>query len=63
MDSDKTVALFVTCLVEVFEKYSYVVVPSGSCAGMIKHHYPKLWEPDSDWSRRARPEKTAYCYY
>jgi L-lactate dehydrogenase complex protein LldE len=40
-------------LIEVFEKYSCVVVPSGSCAGMIKHHYPKLWDEGSEWNRRA----------
>ncbi len=40
-------------LIVTFEKYSYVVVPSGSCGGMIKHHYPKLWAADSEWSRRA----------
>ena len=27
--------------------YDYVVVPSGSCAAMIKHHYPKLLADDA----------------
>ena len=29
--------------------FEYVVVPSGSCAGMLKHHYPELLadEPDA----------------
>lgn len=47
-------------LIAVFEKYSYIVAPSGSCAGMIKHHYPRLWPQDSEWSRRAQAlaEKT-----
>ena len=27
-----------------FEGYDYVVAPSGSCAGMMKHHYPDLFE-------------------
>jgi L-lactate dehydrogenase complex protein LldE len=40
-------------LIAVFEKYPYVVVPSGSCAGMIKHHYPRLWAEDSAWHARA----------
>src|SRR5437763_16226121 len=31
-------------VVEAFAGYDYVVVPSGSCAGMIKEHYPKLLE-------------------
>lgn len=31
-----------------------VVVPSGSCAGMIRHHYPKLFEgtDDADKARK-----------
>lgn len=40
-------------LIAVFEKYPYIVAPSGSCAGMIKHHYPRLWPQDSEWNRRA----------
>lgn len=34
-----------------FESYAYVVVPSGSCAGMLRHHYPRLLE--GNWRRRA----------
>lgn len=34
------------------EGFSHVVVPSGSCTGMLKHHYPKLLE--GEWQRRAR---------
>ncbi|MGW2559149.1 (Fe-S)-binding protein [Streptomyces sp. NPDC001514] len=26
----------------VFEGYEYVVTPSGSCAAMVRHHYPRL---------------------
>lgn len=29
-------------VVEAFEPYDYVVAPSGSCAGMLKTHYPAL---------------------
>jgi len=32
--------------VELFYKDYPVVVPSGSCAGMMRHHYPKLFEND-----------------
>lgn len=28
--------------IQEFQHYDYVVVPSGSCAGMLKHHYPAL---------------------
>jgi L-lactate dehydrogenase complex protein LldE len=40
--------------IRVFEKPYPVVVPSGSCAGMMKHHYPKLFAgtPDEDAARR-----------
>jgi L-lactate dehydrogenase complex protein LldE len=27
-------------VIDAFEPYDYVVAPSGSCAGMIKVHYP-----------------------
>jgi L-lactate dehydrogenase complex protein LldE len=30
-------------VIEQFAPYDYVVVPSGSCAGMICHHYPLLF--------------------
>jgi L-lactate dehydrogenase complex protein LldE len=30
-----------------FEAFDFVVAPSGSCAGMIKVHYPELFEPGS----------------
>jgi L-lactate dehydrogenase complex protein LldE len=40
-------------LIAVFEVYRYVVVPSGSCAGMIKQHYPQLFA-NTEWSGRAR---------
>jgi len=29
-----------------FKGYDYVVVPSGSCAGMLKHHLPHLFDDD-----------------
>ncbi len=40
-------------VIEVFEPYDQVVVPSGSCAGMIKEHYPKLLAGDTHWHPRA----------
>lgn len=30
-----------------FDGYDYVVAPSGSCAGMLKAHYPKLMAGDA----------------
>src|SRR5437588_4159129 len=36
-------------LIAAFAGYDYVVAPSGSCAGMVKIHYPELFadEPTS----------------
>ena len=38
--------------IEAFTPYDYLVAPSGSCAGMIKH-YPELFADDPDWRGRA----------
>ena len=38
--------------IALLEHAEYVVVPSGSCAGMIRHHYPKLLE--GEWQERAQ---------
>ena len=40
-------------VIRAFEDLSYVVVPSGSCAGMIREHYPELFADDSEWRERA----------
>jgi len=40
-------------VIEVFENFDHVVVPSGSCAGMISHHYPALFEDADPWKARA----------
>ncbi|MFG1360389.1 (Fe-S)-binding protein [Xanthobacter pseudotagetidis] len=39
-------------VIAAFESYDYVVAPSGSCAGMIKTHYPELFVGDSHWVGR-----------
>ncbi len=41
-------------VIKSFEGYDYVVVPSGSCGGMIAVHYPDLFADDPEWNRRAR---------
>src|ERR1700691_3457115 len=33
-------------VIQAFSGADYVVVPSGSCGGMIKHHYPALFADD-----------------
>ncbi len=39
--------------VKAFEDFDYVVAPSGSCAAMIREHYPALLADDPAWSARA----------
>ena len=41
-------------VIEAFEQFPYVVAPSGSCAGMLRFHYPRLFENDPEWLPRAR---------
>jgi L-lactate dehydrogenase complex protein LldE len=41
-------------VIGLFEDFDYVVVPSGSCGGMIKEHYPELLAGDAQWAPRAR---------
>ena len=41
-------------VIEAFAPFDYVVAPSGSCAGMLKKHYPELFDPGS--SERAQAE-------
>ena len=44
-------------VIAAFEGCDYLVAPSGSCAGMIKHHYPSLF--DDDPGLRAKAEALA----
>jgi L-lactate dehydrogenase complex protein LldE len=40
-------------VLRAFEGYDYVVVPSGSCGGMLKHHLPHLFDDDPNLRDRA----------
>ncbi|MCB1496921.1 MAG: (Fe-S)-binding protein [Bauldia sp.] len=40
-------------VIAAFESYDYVVAPSGSCGGMLKIHYPSLFNDDPAWKSRA----------
>jgi L-lactate dehydrogenase complex protein LldE len=40
-------------VIEAFESYDFVVAPSGSCGGMIAHHYPALFADDPVMAIRA----------
>jgi L-lactate dehydrogenase complex protein LldE len=44
-------------VIAIFEDYDYVVAPSGSCAAMIRCHYPLLFADDP--AKRARAEALA----
>jgi len=40
--------------IAAFDGFDYVVAPSGSCAAVLKLHYPRLMAGDPDAERRAR---------
>ena len=48
----KTTRQITEQVIAAFEPYDYVVAPSGSCAGMIKTHYPELFAGDAAWMPR-----------
>ena len=39
--------------IAALEGFDYVVAPSGSCAGMLKKHYPALLAKEPAWAARA----------
>jgi L-lactate dehydrogenase complex protein LldE len=41
-------------VIEAFERFDYVVAPSGSCGGMLKVHYPRLLADDPRFAERAK---------
>jgi len=41
-------------VLDAFEGYDHIVAPSGSCAGMIRRHYPELFADDPAVSPRAQ---------
>ena len=40
--------------IKQFKDYDFIVVPSGSCAGMLSHHYPQLLS-------QSTTESTQFC--
>jgi L-lactate dehydrogenase complex protein LldE len=44
-------------VIRAFAGYDYVVAPSGSCAGMVKVHYPEMFADEPEM--RARAEELA----
>jgi L-lactate dehydrogenase complex protein LldE len=49
----KTAHAIARQVVDLFETYDYVVAPSGSCAGMLRAHYPALLAEDPTYAARA----------
>src|SRR5580693_8139473 len=48
-------------VIAAFAGYDYVVVPSGSCAGMVRVHYPELFADEP--GMRAQVEELASRTY
>lgn len=40
--------------IALLEPFDHVVVPSGSCAGMMINHYPELLKQDLSWLQRSQ---------
>ena len=49
----KNACALAKAVIEAFGDFEHVVVPSGSCAGMIVHQYPKLFADDDVWRTKA----------
>ena len=48
-----TTRAIATQVIDAFEGYDAVVAPSGSCGGMLSHHYPGLFDDDPVMKQRA----------
>lgn len=49
---DATTRAIAKKLIKSFEQYDYVVVPSGSCASMIRTHFSDVFGAEPDWIER-----------
>jgi len=52
--ADKDAAILARAVVDAFENFDHVVVPSGSCGGMIKLHYVEALRDDTAYLPRAK---------
>lgn len=60
-NGDSKTAIKIACqVIDCFAPYDYVVAPSGSCAAMIRLHYPQLFPEHGSVHQQARAlaEKT-----
>ncbi len=51
--ADRHAADIARQVVQTFETFDYVVAPSGSCAGMLRKHYPEVLKDDPKFATRA----------
>ncbi len=51
---DADTAALARQVIETFEPFDHVVLPSGSCGGTIRHAYPEILAADPAWAARAR---------
>ena len=51
---DETARAIAKQVVETFAGFDRIIVPSGSCGGMLQVHYPELLQDDPTWAARAR---------
>ena len=49
----KTAQAIARQVIDLFEGFDYVVAPSGSCAGMLRAHFPELLADDPRYAARA----------
>jgi len=56
-----TAARLATQVIRLLAPYDYIVLPSGSCAGMLRKHYPALF-PEGSPERAAADAFAAKCY-
>ena len=52
--ADRHAADIARHVVDAFEGFDYVVVPSGSCAGTLRKHYPDILANDAAYAPRVR---------
>ena len=51
---DKDTRAIATAVINAFEGYDYVVLPSGSCGGMVRVHYQEAFKDDAVMRARAK---------
>jgi L-lactate dehydrogenase complex protein LldE len=50
-------------MLEAFADSDFVIAPSGSCVGMIRHYYPKLFEHDPALAAQAQALADKTCEF